>query len=76
MSRDARRSFGFSNGAGNSGRLESLGPGKNVLMPDIYAEKEADLEIVTESPRDIDKSLDVDESPGFDPYDSGILHIK
>ena len=80
MSRDARRSFGFSTGGSISGRVESLGPGKNVLMPDIYAEghavKEADLEIVGESPQDINESLADGESAGFNPYDTGVLHIK
>jgi hypothetical protein len=45
-----------------------------VLMPDIYAEGHADT-----APRlkILDKpSKDVDESTGFDPYDTGVLQKK
>ena len=57
-----------------SDRIVSVGPGKTVLMPDIYAEEysveASDLEIV-EPP-----TPDAGESVGFNPYDTGTLHKK
>ena len=53
------------------GRIESQGPGKNVLMPDIYGDEYVatvpDLKIIDLS------SSGVDESTGFNPYDTAVL---
>ncbi|MDA0994929.1 MAG: hypothetical protein O3A13_15020 [Proteobacteria bacterium] len=61
-------------GAELSGRVESGGPGKNVLMPDIYGDRhdatEPLLKILDQS------SPDVDISTGFNPYDTVVLHEK
>jgi hypothetical protein len=55
-------------------RLVSLGPGKTVLMPDIYAE-----EIAVEEPKleiaDAE-STEFDEAGGFNPYDTATLYKK
>jgi len=55
-------------------RVQSLGPGKTVLMPDIYAEEFAPndeaLEIAEELP-----SIN-DETGGFNPYDTAVLYKK
>lgn len=55
-------------------RVRSLGPGKTVLMPDLYAEefspRDEAFEIAEESP-----SIN-DESGGFNPYDTAVLHKK
>ena len=53
---------------------DSQEPGRNVLMPDIYADEhvdtEPDLEILDQS------SPDVDKSSGFNPYDTAVLKKK
>jgi hypothetical protein len=55
-------------------RIESQGPGKNILMPDIYGNEHGttvpDLKIIDPS------SPDIDESTGFNPYDTAILRKK
>jgi len=55
-------------------RVQSLGPGKTVLMPDIYAEefvpRDEPFEIEEESP-----PAD-DETGGFNPYDTAVLQKK
>ncbi len=55
-------------------RVQSIGPGKMVLMPDIYSEefapKDEDFDIVEESP-----SIN-DETGSFNPYDTAVLHKK
>lgn len=64
MSTDAKSRF----------RFESLGPGKNRLMPDIYAE-----EFTVEEPtlEEIDKpAAEFEETGGFDPYDTATLYKK
>ena len=49
-------------------------PAKNVLMPDIYGENDDDtqplLNILDPS------SPDIDESTGFNPYDTAKMHKK
>jgi hypothetical protein len=56
------------------GRIESQGPGKNILMPDIYGNERVatvpDLKIIDLS------SPDIDESTGFNPYDTAVLRKK
>ena len=56
------------------GRIESQGPGKNILMPDIYGNEHVatvpDLKIIDLS------SPDIDESTGFNPYDTAVLRKK
>jgi hypothetical protein len=56
------------------GRIESQGEGKTVLMPDIYADPHAptvpDLKILDQP------MADVDESTGFNPYDTGVFQKK
>ena len=53
------------------GRIESQGPGKNVLMPDIhgneYVATVPDLKILDLS------SSDADDQTGFNPYDTAVL---
>ncbi len=53
------------------GRIDSQGPGKNILMPDIYGNERIatvpDLKILDPS------SPDTDESTGFNPYDTAVL---
>ncbi len=55
-------------------RIDAPGSGTNDLMPDIYADADADtqpyLQILEPS------SPDVDESAGFDPYDTGVRQKK
>jgi len=55
-------------------RVQSIGPGKTVLMPDIYNEEfsveNEPLEIAEESP-----SIN-DETGGFNPYDTAVLYKK
>jgi len=57
-----------------SNRVQSIGPGKTVLMPDIYSEefapKEEAIEIA-EEPSSIN-----DETGDFNPYDTAVLHKK
>lgn len=65
MSTDAKR---------KNDLIVSLGPGKNVLMPDIYAEEYAVDDSVLEL---VDKpAKQTDESSGFDPYDTATLYIE
>jgi len=56
------------------GRIDSQGPGKNILMPDIYGNEDVatvpDLKILGPS------SPDTDESTGFNPYDTAVLRKK
>jgi hypothetical protein len=56
------------------GRIESQGPGKNILMPDIYGNEHVatvpDLKIIDPS------SPDAEESTGFNPYDTAVLRKK
>ena len=53
---------------------DSQEPGRNVLMPDIYADEHVStdpkLEILDRS------SPDAVKSTGFDPYDTIVLHKK
>jgi len=55
-------------------RLVSLGPGKTILMPDIYGEESAgeepQLEVVDP------EATEADDSGGFDPYDTAALYKK
>ena len=71
MSTDVKKDFGPATVTRMSRRVECLGPGKNVLMPDIYADeyavKETVLEIVDES------SPDEDRSNGINPYKTVVL---
>ena len=56
------------------GQIDNQGPGKNVLMPDIYADKYDPtvplLKILDSSSPDDDKSI------GFNPYDTAVLQNK
>jgi hypothetical protein len=54
--------------------LNTVGYGRDVSMPDIYA----DGDVVTEPDRKIlqQPSADGDESTGFNPYDTGVLQKK
>lgn len=58
-----------------SNRLLNLGPGKTVLLPDIYGEENSvetsDIEVDEELP-----SPEENDSVGFDPYDTARLHKK
>ena len=64
----------LSYGAEINGRIESQGPGKNILMPDIYGNEHVatvpDLKVLDPS------SPDTDESTGFNPYDTAVLRKK
>ena len=54
------------------GRIDSQGPGKNVLMPDIYADKS----VATAPELEILAPPGTDESIGFDPYDTAKMQKK
>ena len=60
--------------SGVYGRIDSQGPGKNVLIPDIYGNEHVatvpDLKILDLS------TPDSDESTGFNPYDTAVLVRK
>ncbi len=55
-------------------RIDTSGHGKEVLMPDIYA----DERVATEPElKDFDlRSPGVGEPSGFNPYDTGVLQKK
>jgi hypothetical protein len=55
-------------------RSDTVGIGKEFSTPDIYA----DGDVVTEPDHKIlgRPSIDVDESAGFNPYDTGVLQKK
>ncbi len=65
MSKDAEKTNGL---------VVSIGPGKTVVMPDIYSEGAAaeddNLEIVDQL------ADDEQESSGFNPYDTAVLYKK
>lgn len=56
------------------GGIDAHGSETDVMMPDIYADRhdatEPDLKILDQA------SPDVDESAGFNPYDTGVLQKK
>ncbi len=56
------------------GRIDSQRPGKNILMPDIYADERVgtvpDLKVIDQP------SPDADTSTGFNPYDTAKMHKK
>ena len=56
------------------GQIESQGPGKNVLKPDVhgneYVATAPDLKILDLS------SSDADELTGFNPYDTAVLRKR
>jgi hypothetical protein len=52
-------------------RLDSPDPGNGIVMPDIYAdEPTVEVETLTLESEQVSIS---EESPGFNPYDTGIL---
>jgi hypothetical protein len=57
-----------------SRRVECLGPGKTILMPDIYADEyaanEMHIEVLDES------SSDIKATGGFNPYHTAALRQK
>lgn len=63
MSTDAKKDDGYMR---VSRRVECLGPGKTVLMPDNYAYKE----VLGES------SPDIEATGGFNPYLTTAMHKK
>ena len=77
MSTDAKKDPESTTVERVSRRVECLGPGKNVVMPDIYtdaANENMSNEALSE-PRD-DPPADFDSSEGFNPYDTGSLFKK
>ena len=59
-----------------SRRVDCLGSGKDVSMPDIYAEKRAVEETSVEvAPSDVEPP-GIDRSRGFNPYDTGVFLYK
>ena len=51
------------------GRIEDLGPGKNVLIRNRYVREDTGTH---ESLKILDESMiDTEEEPGFDPYNTG-----
>jgi hypothetical protein len=55
-------------------RVQSIGPGKTALMPDIYAEEFAPKDEVFEI---AEESASInDETGGFNPYDTAVLYKK
>ena len=59
--------------ARKNGLLVSLGPGKSVLMPNIYAE---DSRPVPEITFEDQLSAGDEESAGFNPYDTAVLYER
>lgn len=59
-----------------SRRVECLGPGKNVLMPDIYDDEDKDAVIDTSVETPGESTPDIEVSEGFNPYDTGSLYKK
>ncbi len=52
-------------------QLDSPDPGNGIVMPDIYAdEPTVEVETLTLESEQVSIS---EESPGFNPYDTGIL---
>ena len=74
MSTDAKRDSRPGDASRVSRRVQSADLAKDVLMPDIYADEnaveETDLEVAEET------SPVVNESVGFNPYDTGTLYKK
>lgn len=70
MSTDAKKKSGPATVERMSRRVACLRPGRNDLMPDIYAVEEIGPEVVDEP------SQDIDESSEFNPYDTGVLYKK
>ncbi len=58
----------------NKGRLVDLGPGKTMLLPDIYGEEHTP-DSKTFDAADLPQA-DEGESFGFDPYDTAKLFSK
>lgn len=79
MSTDAKKEPGQKPAGRVSRRVECLGPGKNVLMPDIYTDEEAANEPeadALESETLDEPATEFDTSEGFNPYDTGSLYKK
>ena len=57
-----------------SSRMQSLGPGKTVQMPDIYADEFAPKDEAFEIAED--QSSSNNETGGFNPYDTAVLYKK
>jgi hypothetical protein len=53
------------------GRADSQGPRTDILMPDIYADEDVDTVWDLKIPDQ--PSPDINESAGFNPYDTGTL---
>jgi len=79
MSTDAKKGSDTAPAERASRRVECLGPGNNVLMPDIYTDEDAANENMSNEPehepRD-EQPSDFDKSEGFNPYDTGSLFKK
>ena len=79
MSTDAKKDPDSATVRRVSRRVECLGAGKKVLMPDIYADADAANENMSNEavsgPRD-EPAPDFDASEGFNPYDTGSLFRK
>jgi len=78
MSTDARRDSRPAGAPRVSRRVECLGPGKNVLMPDIYDDEDAanDTSVDTPDESASEPMPDNEFSAGFNPYDTGSLYKK
>jgi hypothetical protein len=82
MSTDAKKDPDSTTVERVSRRVECLGPGKNVLMPDIYTDADAANENMSKEaiPEPHDEPSpelpDFDTSEGFNPYDTGSLFKK
>lgn len=74
MSTDAKKDSKPTDVPRVSRRVECLGPGKNVLMPDIYNDEDAANDTSVETPGESTPEIEVSE--GFNPYDTGSLYKK
>jgi hypothetical protein len=74
MSTDAKKDSKPADVPRVSRRVECLGPGKNVLMPDIYNDEDAANDTSVETPGESTPEIEVSE--GFNPYDTGSLYKK
>ena len=78
MSTDAKKDSKSADVPRVSRRVECLGPGKNVLMSDIYDDEDAanDTSVKTPDESASESTPDIEFSEGFNPYDTGSLYKK
>jgi len=78
MSTDSKKDSRPADAPRVSRRIECLGPGKNVLMPNIYDDEDAANDTSVEPPDESasESTSEIEFSEGFNPYDTGSLYKK